>query len=165
MINIDNLIGYIEAVVNTNFNGYLLDYRQYKQIGRPGRTIAWQVKSRLLTDGVPWTDMALIGTPFDLRGYIQGRYRDQFTTFGLVEYRHMFMRKKPNKKGSYKSRHGVVTWIASGTIAQSGRSEFNWIPNAGIGYRFEIQDRMNVRLDFGIGEDSNGFYVSFNEAF
>lgn len=150
---------------NTNFNGYLLDYRQYKQISRPGRTLAWQVKSRLLTDGVPWTDMALLGTPFDLRGYIQGRYRDQTTTFGLLEYRHMFMRKKPNKKGSYRSRSGIVIWIATGAINDTIGKKINWLPNAGIGYRLEIQERMNVRIDYGRGEDSDGIYVSFSEAF
>jgi hypothetical protein len=39
------------------------------------------------------------------------------------------------------------------------------IPNAGFGYRFEIQARMNVRAEFGFGKESKGFYFSFNEAF
>jgi len=41
----------------------------------------------------------------------------------------------------------------------------NWLPNAGVGIRYEVQKRMNARVDFGIGEDSNAFYISFNEAF
>lgn len=149
----------------TNYNEYLLDYRQYKQIKRPGRTIAWQIKMELNTDDVPWTDMAMLGTPFDLRGYISGRYRDKSVTLGIVEYRHMFMRKTPNKKGSYKSKHGFVTWVGTGAISPLVRKSTDFLPNVGIGYRFEIQDRMNARIDFGIGEDSRAFYVSFNEAF
>ena len=149
----------------TNYNYYLLDYRQYKQIKRPGRTIAWQVKMELNTDDVPWTDMAFLGTPFDLRGYISGRYRDKSVTLAIVEYRHMFMRKTPNKKGSYKSRHGFVTWIGTGAISPVIRNSTNFLPNYGIGYRFEIQERMNARIDFGVGEDTSAFYVSFNEAF
>lgn len=150
---------------NTNYNLYFLDYRQYKMVKRPGRTLAWQAKIQVSTDDVPWTNMPLLGTPFDLRGYIQGRYRDKTVTLGLLEYRHMFMRKRPNKKGSYHSRHGFVTWVGMGTISPQVRSSTEFLPNAGIGYRFEVQPRMNVRVDFGIGEDTNGFYVSFNEAF
>jgi len=149
----------------TYYNEYLIDYRQYKQIKRPGRTLAWQIKMELNTDDVPWTDMALLGTPFDLRGYIAGRFRDKSVTLLIVEYRHMFMRKTPNKKGSYNSKHGFVTWIGTGAISPLVRNSTNFLRNAGIGYRFEIQERMNVRLDYGIGEDSNGFYISFNEAF
>ena len=29
----------------------------------------------------------------------------------------------------------------------------------------ELQKRMNVRIDYGIGLDSSAFYISFNEAF
>ncbi len=150
---------------NTNFNVYFLDYRQYKSIKRPGRTLAWNVKSRIASSGVPWTDMSFVGTPFDLRGYIWGRYRDKTTITGVIEYRHMFMRKKPDKKGNMMSRHGFVTWIGGGGISPSLREKQNWLPNIGVGYRFEVQKRMNVRVDFGIGEDTTGFYVSFNEAF
>jgi hypothetical protein len=41
----------------------------------------------------------------------------------------------------------------------------HWLPNAGVGLRFELQKRMNVRLDYGFGLDSQAFYISFNEAF
>lgn len=147
------------------YNLYQLDYRQFLQIRREGRTLAWQVKNRFGDGDIPWTEMSQLGNPFDLRGYRWGRFRDVNMLFGIVEYRHMFLRKKPNKKGSYKSRSGFVTWIATGTISPTRRSAKNWLPNAGIGYRFEVQPRMNARLDFGIGEDTSSFYISFNEAF
>jgi len=34
-----------------------------------------------------------------------------------------------------------------------------------VGYRFEIQPRSNVRVDFGFGERSSGVYFNFTEAF
>jgi hypothetical protein len=37
--------------------------------------------------------------------------------------------------------------------------------NGGVGLRFEIQKRMNLRIDYGIGAGSSAFYFSFNEAF
>ena len=109
--------------------------------------------------------MSQLGTPFDLRGYRWGRFRDVNMIFGILEYRHMFMRKQPSKKGRMMSKSGFITWIAAGTITPQHFDPRNWLPNIGVGYRFEVQERMNVRVDFGVGEDSNSFYVSFNEAF
>lgn len=143
----------------------VLDYRQYKQIARPGRTLAWQVKSRIGMDAVPWPEMSQIGTPFDLRGYRWGRYRDRSMLFGIIEYRHMFMRKTARKDGNMMSRFGFVTWVAGGSVTDKFIEMNKWLPNAGVGLRFEIQKRMNARFDFGIGDDTSAFYISFNEAF
>ena len=142
-----------------------LDYRQYKKIVRPGSTLAWQVKTRFSGGDVPWTDMSMIGTPFDLRGYRWGRYRDKTMLFGIAEYRYMFMRKKPRKDGNMMSRWGLVGWLATGSVGDSYLNLKGWLPNGGVGVRFEIQKRMNARIDFGIGDDTNAFYISFNEAF
>lgn len=40
-----------------------------------------------------------------------------------------------------------------------------WLPSAGVGYRFEFKPRVNVRLDYGIGKGSSGFYFQVGEAF
>jgi hypothetical protein len=34
-----------------------------------------------------------------------------------------------------------------------------------VGMRFEIQKRMNARFDYGFGNDTSAFYMSFNESF
>jgi len=149
----------------TEYEVYYLDYRQYKQIKRPGRTLAWNIRSRITKDDIPWTDLSMVGTPFDLRGYTWGRYRDRSMIIGMMEYRHMFLRKNPDKKGNMRSRHGFVTWVGTGAVVPELSDKKHWLPNVGIGYRFEVQDRMNARVDFGIGNDTRAVYVSFNEAF
>lgn len=154
-----------EAFSFPNYQIIVLDYRQYRQIQRPGRTLAWQAKMRIGNNEVPWSEMSQLGTPFDLRGYRWGRYRDKDMLFGIVEYRHMLMRKTARKGGNMMSRFGFVTWIATGTIANNFTEMTNWLPNAGVGLRFEVQKRMNARFDFGIGDDTTAFYISFNEAF
>lgn len=148
-----------------NYQVIVVDYRQYEQINRPGNTLAWQVKTRIGNGDVPWPEMSQIGTPFDLRGYRWGRYRDKDMLFGILEYRYMFMRKTPRKDGNMMSRFGVVPWLAAGSIASRFTDMTNWLPNAGVGLRFEIQKRMNARIDYGIGNDTSAFYISFNEAF
>ncbi len=141
-----------------------LDYRQYQQVGHR-KVLAWQIRTRNAFDEVPWPEMSQLGTPFDLRGYRWGRFRDKSMLFGIVEYRHMFGKGDSRKKFSLKDRSGFVAWIGGGSIAPDPASYDKWLPNFGAGYRLETEPRMNIRVDFGFGSDSSFFYISFNEAF
>jgi outer membrane protein assembly factor BamA len=147
------------------FQAYELDYRHYQQIKRKGSTLAWQLKTRNATGDVPWTDLSMVGTPFDLRGYPWGRYRDHTMFFALTEYRYMLPRKEQNSRGDYYGPFGFVVWSGIGTVAKNYGDIKYWIPNAGVGLRFELQARMNIRVDYGFGTGSNAFYISFTEAF
>ena len=81
--------------------------------------------------------------------------------FVLLEYRHRF-----NKIASMElSRHGMAFWIGGATVFSSSQSIKNPQANMGIGYRFELQPRMNLRIDIGFGTESAGLYLGFNEAF
>ena len=150
---------------NNIFQVYELDYRQYQQIMRKGSTLAWQIKTRDCEENVPWTDMSMVGTPFDLRGYTWGRFRDRSMIFVLTEYRYMLPRKKSNIRGDMYGPFGFVIWTGIGSVAHKYADMTGWMPNAGVGLRFELQERMNVRLDYGFGINSNAFYISFNEVF
>ncbi len=142
-----------------NYQVVNLDARHYIRINKPGQTLALQLRGRFTSGDVPYGEMSQLGTPFDLRGYLWGQYRDKNMFFGIAEYRHSFY-----KRNGERSRHSVIGWMAAGSIAPDW--EFNqWLPNFGIGYRLEVQPRMAIRLDFGIGKHSNGFYFNFNEAF
>ena len=158
--------GYGKHTSSSNvFQVYELDYRQYQKIIRDGSTLAWQVKTRVSHGDVPWTELSMIGTPFDLRGYTWGQYRDYSSLFMLAEYRYMLPRKTPNGRGDMYGPFGFVVWTGTGSIAADYGEFKNWIPNAGVGLRFEIQKRMNLRIDYGVGANSSAFYISFNEAF
>ena len=145
---------------DNDYQIYLLDFRKYIQIKRQGRTFALQAKTRLGYGDVPYGEMSQLGTPFDLRGYTWGRYRDNSMLFFLGEYRHMFM-----KKSGDLSPHGFVVWAGAGSVGKDFGDFANWLPNFGIGYRLEIQPRMNLRIDIGFGTETRGFYFNFNEAF
>lgn len=145
---------------DNDYQVYMADFRKYFRIKREGRTLAWQVKGRFGVNDVPYAEMSQLGTPFDLRGYTWGRYRDNSMIFSILEYRHMFA-----KRNGDVSPHGVVLWAGTGSIASNARDFEYWLPNFGFGYRFEVQPRMNLRLDYGFGLETTGFYFNFNEAF
>jgi hypothetical protein len=147
----------------------LLDYRQYHRIRhRDGNVLTWHLYSRVSFGEVPYGEMSQLGNPFGLRGYTWGQYRDKSMTYGLVEYRHTF--RKPD--GSLR-RHGMVAWVGAGGIYDLEENDFGGnrtsgnklLPNAGIGYRLEVQPRLNMRLDFGVGRQTTGFYFNVVEAF
>jgi hypothetical protein len=141
-----------------------LDYRQYQQVGHR-KVIAWEVRTRTCLGEVPWTEVSQIGTPWDLRGYVWGQYRDDLMTYGMVEYRHMFDRAKAGKRGTRDSRFGFATWLGMGAVADDISHIPAALPNAGVGIRFETEERSNVRVDYGVGVNSSAFYVTFYEAF
>ncbi len=145
---------------SNNYQVFQLDFRQYFQVSRPGKTFALQFKTRVGIGDIPYGEMSQLGTPFDLRGYTWGRYRDKSMIFMLGEYRHMF-----EKASGELSKHGMVAWMGTGSIAPEPSMFADWLPNFGFGYRFEVQPRMNLRIDIGMGRETSGFYFNFNEAF
>lgn len=89
-------------------------------------------------------------------GYFLGQYRDRNVVMAQVEYRlHI------------AGRQGMVFWAGTGAIAPKPDelASAHWLPNAGIGYRFEFKPRVNVRLDAGFGRRTRGVYLQINEAF
>ena len=144
-----------------DFETFVLDYRQYHQVRRPGRTLAWQVFARQAEGDVPWTRMSTVGSSNDLRGYTKGRFRDNAAVWALAEYRH-----KTNKRLWKLGRQGFAVWAGLGFIGRDlGDLSGHELPNVGVGYRVEVQPRRSVRLDLGWGYDEIGFYLKLIEAF
>ena len=138
----------------------LLDLRHYRQLDRKGKTIAFRYKGRFGYGDVPWAEMTKLGGSREMRGYIKGQYRDQAGMHVTAEYRHMFL-----TADNQLSTHGFTAWVGSGTIFDGLDTIEKWLPNFGFGYRFEVQPRMNLRIDFGFGRESTGVYFDFTEAF
>lgn len=105
---------------------------------------------------VPWTMLAELGGSRRMRGYYKGRYRDRDIAVVQVELRQKIYR-----------RHGVVMWVGAGNVFESiGKFDFrHTLPDMGIGYRFEFKNRVNLRLDFGVGRNGTGINFNINEAF
>lgn len=148
------------------FSRIEVDYRQYVSVGRR-KVIAWTLQTKDVFGNVPLTHYALSGTPFDLRGYYMGQYRDKSSHVALAEYRQMINTSGETRLKRLLSHLGFVAWGGCGFMGPTmGRVE-GVLPNAGMGLRIEVQPRMNVRLDFG-RNFANGeglFYFNMTEAF
>lgn len=109
----------------------------------------------------PWTMNAMLGGNFRMRGYYEGHFNDLDMITAQVELRQRIF-----------NRIGAVVWGGAGNVFPSFR-KFDWsktLPNYGIGLRWELKTRMNVRFDYGFGKKVQGklinsFIMSINEAF
>ncbi|MGL4602501.1 MAG: BamA/TamA family outer membrane protein [Plesiomonas sp.] len=119
--------------------------------------LAWDIYSRITAGAVPWNMLSQLGNDKRMRGYYEGQYIDRNLLTAQVEYRKHL-----------SGRHGMALWVGAGAITAQAKSLFtqaHWLPNAGVGYRFEFKPRVNIRLDFGLGKNTSGFYFHVNEAF
>ena len=155
--------GYGKALgANTEWHAISLDYRHYVQLFRRGSTLAWQVKYRAAFGAVPSSELSQVGTPFDLRAYRWGQYRDRTGLTALLEYRFML----PFDPETLWSHLGLAAWGGVGLLGSTALPDFTQpLPTLGVGLRVELMRRVTVRLDVGFGRDSRAVYFNFLEAF
>ena len=94
-----------------------------------------------------------------MRGYFYGRYRDNFFAMLQMEYRQYFYRKL-----------GFVVFASVGNVSAS-ILDYNLINvkytyGGGLRYLFNQKEKINLRMDIGIGTDgSTGIYFGIEEIF
>ena len=135
-----------------------VDY--YQKLWRDA-VLAFDFYGEFNSEKTPWTMNAMLGGNFRMRGYYEGRFNDLDMVTMQVELRQRLYR-----------RIGAVAWGGAGNVFHSLR-EFSWretLPNYGLGLRWELKKRMNIRFDYGFGNRVQGkltssFIMSLNEAF
>ena len=149
-----------------NYEIIELEYRQFKNIFRPRSTLAWVAKSQIGMGNIPFTELPTFGSPFDLRGYYMGKYRDKSMMYGIVEYRHMFGSPAAYKSGNFWAKCGFVAWVGTATMGKTPIDWNKWKLNFGAGLRIQMQPGKNFRLDVG-KEPGQGMqiYMNMTEAF
>jgi len=141
------------------YTSYQLDARKYFDLGKNQNSVfALQGLFRFTTGHPPFRDMSLIGGDMINRGYYEGRFRDQNAGQVQVELRqHMF------------GRFGLTLFAASGQVwdrfSELTFANYKWTTGAGLRFDVNPQDPTNLRIDFGLGRNTSGFYLQFGEAF
>lgn len=142
-----------------SYTTYTFDARKYLDLSGNGNSVlAFHLITKLNSGNPPLNDMASLGGQNILRGYYQGRLRDRHGGQLQSEFRqHVY------------GRFGFVVFAAAGQVWNSfDEMTFHNIHySAGGGLRFNLnkQDPTNIRIDYGIGKNTSGLYLTIGEAF
>ncbi|WP_241902687.1 BamA/TamA family outer membrane protein [Vibrio breoganii] len=145
---------------DSEYQKSLIDFRYYHAF-RKNDTLAFYNAIQWSDGDIPYYDMPTLGGATSMRGIYSGHYRDKTAVENTVELRHTFLRNNGDL-----SVHGAVVWAGVGYVAPALDNLYeNLLYSYGVGYRYELQPRMNVRVDLGFGPDESGFYLTFTEAY
>ncbi len=151
-----------------NFGSITIDYRQYYKVSKTHRRVlAWNILAKTKIGNVPFSQQAIVGGPFNLRGYYLGQYRDHTAVTAEVEWRHMWDIATDTKFKRLLHRLGYAAWVGCGFMGENIIKYNAVLPNIGGGLRVEVQKRMNFRVDAGYSfADKHAlFYFNMTEAF
>lgn len=136
-----------------------LDTRKYIDLSGEERSILALHGLFRFTSGHPsFLDMSTIGGDRINRGYYYGRYRDRNSAQVQAEWRQ-----------HVAGRFGFTVFAGNGEVwnrfENISLSQTKW--SSGVGLRFNLNktNPTNIRIDYGIGRNSSGFYIQFGEAF
>ena len=139
------------------YNSLRVDARKYWKLTEKG-VLAGQFLGEFNSSNVPFRQMALLGGDMIMRGFYNGRYRDNQQMAIQAEW-----------------RQGVLPWLGFTVFGATGDvsdrfsnfapADFKWAAGAGLRLTVNKKDRANVRIDYGIGKGTSGFYFAFTEAF
>ncbi|MDE6045808.1 MAG: BamA/TamA family outer membrane protein, partial [Alistipes sp.] len=123
-----------------------------------GGVLAFDFYGEFNSAHTPWPMLARLGGSYRMRGYYEGRYADNCLLTAQLELRQRIWR-----------RIGCTLWGGAGNVFSDRRGDgFRWshtLPNYGVGLRWELKKRVNIRLDYGFGRRTSGFLLNLNEAF
>ncbi len=140
-----------------NYSDVQLDLRNFFEVA-PGHVVALQAGGEFMGGQVPFQNLARFGGQNILRGYFDGRYRDKQMAGVQAEYRLPVW-----------WRFGLVGFAGVAQVADRfshfGLARFWFAGGAGVRFAWNPEERVNIRLDYGIGNNSDGIYITVTEAF
>ncbi|MEI7626938.1 MAG: BamA/TamA family outer membrane protein [Bacteroidota bacterium] len=141
------------------YTNFVIDLRKYISVSSKD-VLAFQGYSYSnIGNEIPLRSLATLGGMGSMRGYYDGRYRDRQQLVFQTELRH-----------SFNKRFGAV---AFGNIGDVGHNftdfslpDLKYTYGAGLRYAINRSEKLNLRLDYGIGPGKNhGLYFELGEAF
>ncbi len=147
-----------DGILGSEFNHrkIYLDYRKFWSKNK--HIFALNGYSRLTFGNVPFDELSLLGGAKRMRGYYEGFYRDKLMGVVQGEYRFPIYWRF---SGVAFTSFGMVTDKFSNIESEYIR------PSGGVGLRFMLvpKDNLNIRIDYGFGRNTSGFYLTVGEAF
>ncbi|MBD3386213.1 BamA/TamA family outer membrane protein [candidate division KSB1 bacterium] len=141
------------------FTRFFLDLRAYFEPIQ-SHALAVQVFTNLMSGAPPFHMLSLLGQVGErnlMRGYYMGRFRDNNIFVLQTEYRMPVW-----------WRFGLALFAAAGevshTINEFGLNKLKYTFGGGLRFQINRKERINLRMDFGFGKNSSGFYLTIGEA-
>ena len=139
-----------------SFKTFNTDLRNF--INKNNLVFAWHGKINFLTGTAPFWELPIIGGEEIMRGFYEGRYKDNNAVASQFEIRHKVL-----------SRIGYVLFFGLGQVSNNIKefSLFDMHLNYGFGLRFQLNknDPTNIRFDIGLFPGGGGLLIKFREAF
>ncbi|MCW3087972.1 MAG: surface antigen [Sediminibacterium sp.] len=142
-----------------NYTNIVVDLRTYLPVARQ-QVLALQLYSFNNTGPeVPIRSLASFGGANRMRGYYDGRYKEQQQLILQAEYRFPVWK-----------RFGAVAFGGAGNVSRNfadySLHDLKYSYGAGLRFALDKKEKLNLRVDYGIGAGKNsGFYLQLGEAF
>lgn len=138
------------------FTRGVLDARAFVPLGRK-HVLALQGYADVMSGTAPFTMLPELGGMLRMRGYREGRFRDDVMLTAQAEWRFPLVWRFDGalfgSVGAVSDRLG--TWGAGGVERA-----------AGVGLRFRMNDAgVHLRLDYAVGRGTSGFYATAAQPF
>jgi outer membrane protein assembly factor BamA len=143
---------------NYSYTSYVLDLRRFIRVYKQ-QVLALQVLGNFNIGQVPLRSLAYLGGANMMRGYFEGRFRDDNAGVLQAEYRvPLFWRL------------GAVGFADMGNVGPAisdvNLQHFKYSYGGGLRVALNSTEKLNLRLDYGLAKGgSNGFYLQLGEAF
>ena len=149
---------YPSAWSDFSYYSFELDVRHYNAFS-PDHVLAGNFYFAGVSGNTPFYKLPALGGQYRMRGYFEGRYRDNLYSMLQLEYRQYFWWK-----------FGFVAFAGVGDVAEDLQKftlkDLKYSFGLGIRFLFNKEQKVNLRMDIGIGQDGNsGLYFGIEEAF
>jgi outer membrane protein assembly factor BamA len=140
------------------FVRYIITYNQFFKLGKTDKhVLVARATLNIATGNVPFEGQTVVGGD-DIRGYSQGKYRNDQVYTLQTEYRLNFYRK-----------WGLVAFagLATAVAKVSDISTNQLLPGVGAGLRFRMlpSEKVNIGVDAGVGKGDYSITFRIGEAF
>ncbi|MBN9380924.1 MAG: BamA/TamA family outer membrane protein [Chitinophagaceae bacterium] len=140
-----------------NFQVFSLDFRKFFHLSEKS-VLALQGIAGLTSGNTPFRKLEELGGADMMRGYYAGRFTDKCLTAYQAEYRRLLF-----------WRVGMVAFAATGEVSKDPKhfelDGFHYTYGGGLRFMLSKEEKLNLRVDYGMAKHSTAFNVQLREAF
>lgn len=138
------------------YNDLTLDMRKYFLLGARN-VLAFQLYGDFIDGDAPFNYYSKVGDI--VRGYLPMLYIEKKLLAAQIEYRRVPVWR----------RFGFTLFAGTGSVARTvsdlEHSRFKFAAGFGLRYALVESEKVNIRIDYGVGDDSAELYLDVTEAF